>query len=52
MITKILNYIIEFTLYDGPTVSRKLVFAILTFGSRRNCQTFAHIQLELKINKK
>ena len=44
-ITKILNYIIEVTSYDGPTVNRTLVFDILTFGRRRNCQTLAHIRL-------
>ena len=47
-IKKILNYIIEVTSYDGPTVSRTLVFAILTLGRRRNCQTLAHIRLKLK----
>ena len=46
-ISKILTNIIEVTSYDGPTVSRTLVFAILTFR-RRNCQTLAHVRLELK----
>ena len=31
-ITKIFNYIIKLTSYDGPTVSRTFVFAILAFG--------------------
>ena len=48
-IAKILTYIIEITSYDGPTVSRKFILAILTFIIVvRNCQTLPHIRLELK----
>ena len=46
-----MNYIIEVALYEGTAVSRKLVFATLTFG-RRNRQTLAHIRLELKKKQK
>ena len=43
-----MNYIIDVRSYDGPTVSTTLVFAILTFRRRRNCQTLDHIRLEIK----